>query len=192
MPVREYDMDMLRIYCLECFEYKPDTGSFKWKERPLNHFKRKCDWVGFNTAHAGKDAGSVGNKGYMGVGLLRKRMQVHRLVWLMFYGEMPDLIDHINGDRKDQRISNLRNVNVTANNRNRAGVKHRPDGSNGVYWCVYHKKYRARLKANGRDLHIGYFDTIEEARTARKQAEISSGFHPNHGRPSAEINHAKD
>jgi len=189
MSVRELDLVHLRSYCLECFEYLPDSGDFKWKERPQSHFKRAADFKGFNATHAGKGAGCLDKKGYMGVGLLGKRMLVHRLVWLMFYGEMPECIDHINGIRSDQRIANLRNVSVAENNRNRAGVHHRPDGVNGVYWCHHHQKYRARLKVNGRDIHIGYFNSKEEARTARKQEEIKNGFHQNHGR-SKGVNHA--
>lgn len=184
MPIAKENLtdEQLRAYCAECFEHLPDTGSFKWKERPMSHFKRKGDWAGFNKLHAGKVAGCVGNNGYVGVGLLGKRRQVHRLIWLMFYGEMPECVDHINGVRTDQRISNLRNVSVSENNRNRSRVSWRPSGSNGVYWCQHHKKYRARLKVDGNDIHVGYFDSREEARTARKQAEIANGFHPNHGR----------
>lgn len=180
--MKELSLDESIKYLKECFLYIPDSGLFAWKVRPAHHFKRESDQRGFNKVHAGKSAGSISNNGYMGVGIMGKRMQVHRLAWFMFYGEWPDCVDHVNGDRTDQRIANLRNVSVRENNRNRAGVKGRPNAANGVYWCSYHQKYRARIKVEGRDMHIGYFSTIEEARTARKQVEIKNGFHPNHGR----------
>ncbi|WP_314721489.1 HNH endonuclease signature motif containing protein [Rahnella variigena] len=181
------DIQTLREYCLGCFQYSADTGSFIWKVRPIKHFSRPADHAGFNNAHAGKPAGCMGNNGYVGVGLNRKKFQVHRLIWLMFYGYMPECIDHINGIRHDQRIANLRNVSITENNRNRAGVKGRESESTGVYWCSDHQKYRARLRVSGKDIHIGYFDSKEDARTARKQVEIKNGFHPNHGRAAEEI-----
>lgn len=187
----ELDDDRFIKYLNECFEYHPESGEFKWKVRPRSHFKRDGDHAGFNTAYAGKQAGSIGGNGYVGVGLLGKRMQVHRLIWLIVYGEEPKCIDHINGNRTDQRISNLRNVSVEENNRNRASVKGKKNGCTGVYWCHTHQRYRARIKVNGKNIHIGYFNTINEAREERKKAELANGFHPNHGRASEVIHHER-
>ncbi|MGQ5734181.1 hypothetical protein ACUNI2_20585, partial [Serratia sp. IR-2025] len=86
---------------------------------------------------------------------------------------------------------NLRNVSVEENNRNRASVKGKKNGCTGVYWCHTHHRYRARIKVNGKNIHIGYFNTINEAREERKKAELANGFHSNHGRASEVIHHER-
>ena len=93
----------------------------------------------------------------------RKRFYAHRVAWLLHYGEWPDdEIDHINGVKDDNRISNLRNVDRKTNVENRRAVR------------GYHKSvggYTSYLKHHGRQLYLGYFKTAEEARAAYLKAK---------------------
>jgi hypothetical protein len=99
----------------------------------------------------------------------------------MHYGVWPtQLIDHINGDSSDNRIVNLRQTTQSENNRNRRITDKNTSGYVGVYkrgakWC-------AQISVNGKNMHLGAYDTIEQAANARKQAEIDYGYHENHGR----------
>jgi hypothetical protein len=128
----------------------------------------------------GDVAGVVCNPhGYVKVGHGGKLHNAHHVVWVMFNGDIPIgmEIDHINGNRSDNRIENLRIVTRTENMRNRKlpitnttgeiGVKRRRSGS-----------YSATVGGQ----YIGTFNTFEEAREARRAAANAAGYHKNHGR----------
>lgn len=169
-------------YLKECLSYDPETGLFTWlPDRPESHFSHKCGYAIWLKNHAGKKAGCLNGKGYYHIGILGKRYPSHRLAWVIVHGCWPDQIDHINGDRKDNRLCNLRAVDVTENQKN-ASV--RLDNKTGVTGVGLHSsgKYHAYIRHNGRHKHIGLFDTLESAALARKQAEKEYGYHKNHGR----------
>ena len=109
--------------------------------------------------------------------------KVHRLAWLYVYGEFPEHdIDHINGDRLDNRLDNLRHVKRSDNTKNR-GVNHNnKTGCPGVHWEAGVGKYRARINRNGVRVCLGFYDDVNEAIKVRRQAEVDHNFHPNHGR----------
>lgn len=90
----------------------------------------------------------------------------HRLVWLITTGAWPkDEIDHIDGDRRNNRAANLRDVSMAGNAQNR----NRPQGKNpylGVSWDCETKKWRAGIRLNGRRMHLGRFDDPAEAHRA--------------------------
>ena len=89
----------------------------------------------------------------------------HRLAWLYVHGEWPDQIDHVNGIKTDNRISNLRNVCARVNMENVRGPKanNRSSGVLGVTWWERGKKWKAQINMRGRNRHLGYTDTIEDA-----------------------------
>ncbi|MFD2248971.1 hypothetical protein [Pseudochelatococcus lubricantis] len=97
-------------------------------------------------------------------------------------GADPDEIDHVNGIRSDNRFNNLRNVDHAANTRNVALHSSNTSGVIGVSWAKRECRWRASIKANNRERHIGYFRDFEDAVAARKAAERQFGFHKNHGR----------
>ena len=142
------------------------------KNLPLNKLKESLNYdslTGIFTrktyARPGKNAGGVDTYGYIHIGVNGKQYKAHQLAWLYHYGEIPSgEIDHINCDKQDNRIKNLRVVSSTINALNKRSSK-------GVY--RHQSKYRARIKLNGKHLHLGLFETEELAKqaylTAKKQ-----------------------
>lgn len=100
----------------------------------------------------------------------------HRLVWLLTYGYMPDFIDHIDRNPMNNKISNLRSVTKSENEHNRGIYKNNSSGYPGVCFDKRNKKYKAGIKINGKQIHLGYFDTASEAFTAYMLAKIE--YHP--------------
>lgn len=100
----------------------------------------------------------------------------------MYFGHHPNgHIDHINHDRTDNRIINLRDVSQQENNRNLPLLKTNKSGVAGVCLSSQNGKWRAFIKNNGRHEYIGQFTTKQEAISARHVRERELGFHPNHG-----------
>lgn len=127
---------------------------------------------------AGDSVGWI-DKGYLKTKVNRQKIPVHRLVWFMLYGYMPHVIDHINGDTLDNRLSNLRDVDYQGNARNTKVNKESKTGIMGVSW--YHgKKWVAYIGKTPRT-HLGYSKDFFEACCLRKSAEVKMKYHPNHG-----------
>jgi hypothetical protein len=157
----------------------PETGIFTWRACAA----MRIEW---NTRYAGAVAGSDNSQGYRDISIDGKRHLAHRLAWLIMTGEWPvDDIDHINGDRADNRIANLRAVDRTENMRNAAMRSDNTSGHMGVCWDKRCEKWRAQIKANGRRIHLGLFTALADAIAARAAAEIAYGFHQNHGRAAS-------
>ena len=103
---------------------------------------------------AGSTAGSPHNAGYRQITIDRKKYLIHRLVWLYHYGEMPTQIDHINGNRSDNRIENLRECSYSQNHGNKRMNRNNTSGYKGVFldkrdgfWMVYvAHEYKGRYK----------------------------------------------
>jgi hypothetical protein len=146
--------------------YNPDTGVFTWLSSP----SRKA------VTFVGKPAGCVKN-GYITIGIDRVDYPAHRLAWLYVYGEWPaERIDHINLDRADNRISNLRQCTHSQNLANTRARSTNSSGYKGVYFHTGAKRWQAKIKVNYRSKHLGFFDTKEEAADAyRKGAELYFG-----------------
>lgn len=133
----------------------------------------------------GKRAGSLDRYGYRQMGLNGKVVRAHRVVWFIFHGGWPEgSIDHINGDRDDNRPSNLRLSNPTGQMQNRAMPSSNTSGVHGVTWHKSCGKWQASISVNNKYIHLGLFSCIDQARSARVSAEKKYGFHDNHGRTS--------
>lgn len=113
-------------------------------------------------------------------------MYVHRIVWIMHNGEIPFgmHIDHINHNRKDNRIQNLRLVTNGENHKNTKLYSRNSSGVCGVSFSKWHNKWWARINVDGKFINLGMFDDINSAIEAREKAEKFYGFHENHGRKS--------
>lgn len=141
----KYTKEFLEEHC----EFSQEHKTLVWKKSPSNR------------STVGKPIGSLTECGYWRC----KNQLVHRLIWLMFKGELPkNDIDHINGIRNDNRIENLREVTRMQNLWNRRNVK-------GYIYNPASKKYQVRIRNNYKHLHIGVYDTAEEAHQAYLKAK---------------------
>lgn len=113
------------------------------------------------------------NKQYISIGINQKQYLAHVLAWIYVYGNKPEGdIDHINQVKFDNRIKNLRVVTRSENNQNRSKANKRNNtGHKGVHQ-IYTGKYRVHLMLNRKNIHLGYFKTLEDAISARKAGEI--------------------
>lgn len=172
-------------YLKTVLTYCADSGTLTWLKRPESHFSNARICNSWNAKHAGKVAGNQKPDGYFRVAVDGVRYQSHRIAWAIYHGEMapPELvIDHIDQDPSNNRISNLRAVTHQENMRNQPIRKNNSSGVSGVSYSKKEKKWLARINVKGRYARIGAFEDFEDAVSARKQAEIDRGFHCNHGR----------
>lgn len=134
---------------------------------------------------AGSIAGGFHPSGYIHIRVYAKTYMAHRLAWLYVYGVFPEFhTDHINGDKSDNRISNLRSVTCKENAINRSMKIDNKSGLIGVSFRNDIKKWRVKITINGFDKTIGSFGCLLEAAAARFRASRDHGYHENHGRPS--------
>jgi len=133
---------------------------------------------------AGREAGSPTPDGYRTVMAMGARALTHRIVWEMFRGAVRDRleIDHINGDKSDNRLANLRVVDRRENSRNKSINKNNTSGALGVSWHSQNQKWRAYIMVDFKQVSLGLFTELSAAVKARKRAEVKYGFHSNHGR----------
>lgn len=111
-----------------------------------------------------------------------KKLLAHRVAWVYFYGIEPNKIDHINGIRTDNRISNLRDTNSIGNARNTEIKCTNKSGVTGVSWDKKNKKWQVSITVNYKTIFIGRYSLLGDAAKQRKLAEEKYGFHKNHGR----------
>ncbi len=144
----------------EYLTYNPLTGVFRWKKSPNRRIP------------AGRITGQHTNShGYKFVFLKGTLYAAHRLAWLITHKEWPDQIDHMNGCRDDNRMINLRSVSSKHNTHNqRKAHKNNSTGFLGVV-AKQSGRFAAEIKVAGKKLHLGTFNTAEEASVAYKSAK---------------------
>lgn len=177
---------------LQLLDYEPATGRLIWRPRPEHAFPSRRHARTWNTLHAGREAlVNITPNGYKAGAINGKRFYAHRIIWKMTCGYDPVEIDHINGNRIDNRIENLREVTRAVNNRN-MGRGARSSRDFGVRPSPTAGKWCAVISVGNWPRHLGTFDTYEAALAARKEAERRLGFHPNHGERHGGIRRAGD
>ena len=162
--------------------YDPESGVFHWKFR-----NGSCSYTrAFNTRFAGKAAFATrdGN-GYFAGQILGITLKAHRVAWAIHFGWWPrEMIDHINGVRSDNRISNLRDVTYAQNGKNVGPKRKALNLPTGVSTRPHLKSrpFVARIELNGRPHHLGCFATADDAHKAYLSAAAKNGFSSRHGK----------
>lgn len=175
MEYLEVPLKLLR----QCLKYDPLTGNIYHKRRPESMFNGPNQTKRWNGRFAGKRADSQSSDGYIRISINRARLRGHRVAWALYYGEWPQSeIDHINGDRCDNRIQNLRLATRQANMRNISKRADNTSGATGVGWHAKTGKWRAHIRKE----YIGLFNSFNEALAAREQKAREYGFTKRHGK----------
>lgn len=155
-------MDTTPARIREYLNYDPVTGL-------LTHVKRP------GRLRRGEPATKVDSHGYLKVTIDKRSYKAHRVVWAHVHGEWPAAeIDHINGDRADNRLVNLRLAVHSENGQNRRKASNNRSGITGV--SRKGKRWRAQIGAAGKKVHLGVFDSPEEAAAA--YADAKRELHP--------------
>ena len=130
-------------------------------------------------ARKDEEAGFDNGNGYRRVSLNGTRYRVHRIIWELHNGEIPSgmQIDHIDQDRSNNNITNLRVVTNKENLKNQGKYKNNTSGVTGVCWHKRNSKWIVKVSRK----HIGSFDDLELAGLAAKEAREKQGYHENHG-----------
>ena len=145
-------------YLKAAIQYVASTGEFSWR-------------IDTNKVKAGSIAGCVNAKGYQYIGIAGRLYRSNRLAWFYHYGIWPKgQIDHINGNRLDNRIKYLRDVDGATNQRNRKlGNKGSTSKLLGVSFHHPTGKWRAQISFGRKTRHLGLFQTEQEAHDAYKK-----------------------
>ena len=145
--------------------YDHETGIFTW----VNPSKYNIYNKGLIAGHIKKD------DGYIRLNISGKSYYSHRLAWLYIYGEYPlNQIDHINMNKSDNRICNLRECTASQNRMNIGVNKNNNTGFKGVSFFRKSNKYRAEGSINNKTFYLGLFDTAEEASQAYKEFALNN------------------
>lgn len=169
----------------KCINYNPETGIVTRLERPRSHFSDQAAYTNYH-----KHLGPITNiscRGYIRPKIDGKQYFLHQLIFLYMTGKIPEVCDHINQNKTDNRWSNLRACTMEENNKNMPMFRNNKSGITGVRFrriTISGKNYDywiSGISYKGEKIGLGSFKTIFEAACARKSAEIKYGYHTNHG-----------
>ena len=139
----------------QLFHYNPETGDLTWAVSPNNRIP-----VGYVVR-------AVDAHGYYRVKINNRKYRAHRIAWLITHGKWPnEHLDHINGDKRDNRLCNLREATNAENCRNSGIRRTNSSGYKGVYRQESYKKWRAQITVDYKIHYLGVFNTPEEAHAA--------------------------
>ena len=140
------------------FDYS--NGKLFWKSK----FSK------YSNIKIGQEAGCFDNEGYQRTKINKIVYPNHRLIFLMFHGYMPKKIDHINKNKSDNRIENLRKATDSQNQHNRTVSKNNTSGVKNVSWSKRIKKWQVIVMLNNKYNHCGYYSDIELADLVAQEA----------------------
>jgi hypothetical protein len=174
-----------REHLFSLFIYDEASGRLIYRPRPREMFKTARGHSMWNARYAGRFTGARHSKKYRIVAIGGTRYYEHRIIWMMLNGtcDVDMGIDHIDGDRANNRRDNLRLVQQVENTRNMKLGRRNTSGVIGV--SPYRNGWAADIGHGTTRIRLGWFSTIEAAAAARKDAEHRLGYHPNHGRVAA-------
>ncbi len=146
-------------YCNEYLSYNADSGVLRWIKK-----KKSVTNNGI--------AGTIANNGYRIITFNGKKHLAHRLIFLMSLGYMPKYVDHINGNKLDNRDTNLRECTAIQNCSNRGTGKNNTSGYKGVTWDKSRNKWKASIKVNYKLRNLGRFISKRDAARAYNAAAL--------------------
>ena len=172
---------------LALLRYEQETGKLYWRVRSLSWFASgyhtaEHNMKTWNANHANQEAGRLHHKGYIYLHIFRRHVASHRAIWLMMTGVWPDQIDHIDGDRCNNKWTNLRNVSNAINCRNSKLRVNNTSGITGVFQRPESGVWRACIQGTEGRVNLGSYAMKHEAAAARQRANVAHGYHENHGR----------
>lgn len=169
----------------EAFTYDPDTGVVSWNEnRPAHHFPTRRGHAQFLGRNAGKPAGSPNRDGHLYATFThangtRTAIPLHHIAWMLGHDTVLPVgkhVDHYDGQRTNNRLTNLRAVDPYINARNVARRNKPSTGYAGIYETPSGFEVRLTVERGGSQKKIGTYGTIEEALRARAEAAIPLGY----------------
>ena len=166
-------VDVLR----QLLTYHPDTGLFFWNRRGPEWFTGSIQdplhaSIRWNARFAGKAAlNTLIGEGYLTGMIFNRTFRANRIAYAMTYGVWPQIVDHIDGNKANNAIGNLRGCRVEMNNKNRLRGSNNTSGYKGVSTTVSKEGYIARIHHNGKSLYLGRFlCPVEAAKTYDRHA----------------------
>ena len=165
-------LDLVR----KIIKYDPNTGVLTWLHRDDDMFqkgKRTNNEIAnvWNARNANKPAGNFNGR-YIIVRFYGIHYAAHRLAWLLYYEVDPEFqIDHIDGNKTNNKISNLREATKSENMMNRGAQKNSKSGIKGIMFEEKRGKWKAEITLNRKNYFLGRFYDLDEAIHARKEAE---------------------
>ena len=182
------------ILLRKLIDYDPISGAMVWKPRSPDVFNVTASRYStavacktWNTKNAGKPAFvRLHGLRHLSGTLFGELQLAHRIAWALHYGVRNfGILDHMNGDGRDNRIRNLRLASVEINTQNAFQRDDCSSGVTGVHWHVGkygQPSWVARIQCGKKRVFLGQFLVFEDAAQARREAEIRLGFGPVHGK----------
>lgn len=166
----------------ESVRYCKDSGLFFWRKKDGDDYHTKS----WNTRYSGKECGKLNGDGYIIIAITRmgkrRHVQAHRLAWFVMTGSMPfGEIDHIDQNRRNNKIDNLRDVSASINMRNASMRSNNKSGAIGVCWRKQKSKWAAYATINKKQHFLGLFSNIDDAKAVVAEFRSKHGFTDLHG-----------
>ena len=150
IPIDYSDLQLTAERLRAVLNYDPDTGIFTWRRDTSKKTR-------------GKHSGFSNDQGYLLIGVDGHKYRIHRLAWFYIHGKWPaHHIDHINGNRADNRLSNLREAEVFQNMANSRRPITNKSGYKGVSWHAGARKWQVHIKYQDINSYLGLFESAEE------------------------------
>ena len=129
------------------------NGILCWKKQSKN-----------KSRNLNSECGSIHHTGYRVVHFMNKQFRIHRLIFLYHHGYLPKCIDHIDGNKLNNKIENLREATIKQNGWNRKLSSNNKTGIKGISWVKKYNKWQVYCKTNYKSYFLGYFDSFNDAK----------------------------